>query len=165
MKIEYISHSCIFVDTGDARIVIDPWFNGSAYCNQWQLFPKPYDTSILNTADHIMISHGHEDHLHPQSLSHLPKNAKVYYPYLWKAGIHDFLNELGFYDVNEALSYKEYSITPATKITFLTTSMDTIMVIESNGKVLVDLNDALNSHHENVVRLFLAEIKKEMENN
>ena len=80
MKIEYISHSCIFVDTGDARIVMDPWFNGSAYCNQWQLFPKPINTDILNTVDHIMISHGHEDHLHRQSLSLLPKNAKVFYP-------------------------------------------------------------------------------------
>lgn len=160
MKVEYISHSCIFVDTGDARIVFDPWFNGSAYCNQWHLFPKPLNTDILNTVDHIMISHGHEDHLHQQSLSLLPKNAKVYYPYLWQAGIHGYLNELGFNDVNEAVSYKEYAITPNTNITFLTTSMDTIMILESNGKVLVDLNDALNSHHENIVQLFIAEINK-----
>ena len=160
MKIEYISHSCIFIDTGDARIVMDPWFNGSAYCNQWHLFPKPIHTDILKTVDHIMVSHGHEDHLHPQSLSVLPKTAKVYYPYLWKAGIHDFLNELGFHNVKEAVSYKEYKIAPETKIAFLTTSMDTIMILESKGKVLVNLNDALNSHHENVVKRFIDAINK-----
>ena len=146
MKIEYISHSCIFIDTDDARILLDPWFSGSAYCNQWHLFPKPVNIDFLQTVDHIMISHGHEDHLHAQSLSLLPKTAKVFYPYLWKAGIHDFMNKLGFSDVNEAVSYKGYQISPSTKITFLTTSMDNIMVVESNGKVLIDLNDALNSH-------------------
>src|SRR5207248_2017997 len=73
---------------------------------------------------------------------------------------HDFMNELGFKDVNEAVSYKPYRISPSTTISFLTTSMDTIMIVECNGKVLVDLNDALNSHHENVVRLFIDEIKK-----
>ena len=38
--------------------------------------------------------------------------------------------------------------------------MDTIMILESKGKVLVNLNDALNSHHENVVSRFLEAINK-----
>lgn len=163
MKIEYISHSCIFVDTGDARIIMDPWFYGSAYCNQWHLFPKPINTDILKTLDTIMVSHGHEDHLHPQSLSVLPKTAKVYYPYLWKAGIEEFLNELGFTEVHEAVSYKAYQVSASTKITFLTTSMDTIMILECDGKVLVNLNDALNSHHEKVVKRFIDAINSRWE--
>jgi hypothetical protein len=160
MNIEYISHSCIFIDTGDAKVVMDPWFNGSAYCNQWHLFPKPLNMDRLKTVDCIMVSHGHEDHLHPNSLSLLPKTARVYYPYLWKAGIEEFMNELGFTEVNEAVSYKSYRISESTKITFLTTSMDTIMILESKGKVLVNLNDALNSHHENVVKRFIDAINK-----
>lgn len=165
MKIEYISHSCIFIDTDDARIVLDPWFYGSAYCNQWQLFPPAVNPEVLNTIEHIMISHGHEDHLNPQSLNKLPKNAAVYYPYLWKDGIPEYLNELGFENVYEVVSYKKYSIAKETHITFLTTSMDTILVVESKGKVLVDLNDALNSHHENIVALFISEIKKRWKKN
>ena len=34
------------------------------------------------------------------------------------------------------------------------------MVIESGGKVIVNINDALNSNHENVVMMFLEVLQK-----
>ena len=116
MKFEYISHSCLYVDTGDAKIVMDPWFNGSAFCNQWHLFPKPADTQVLNSVDHILISHGHEDHLHYNSLNVLPKSAKVFYPYLWKKGITEFMEKLGFENVTEAVSTKPIKSHPGQKL-------------------------------------------------
>ena len=78
-KIEYISHSCLFVDTGDVKIVMDPWFRGSAYCNQWHLWPKTVNEDCLKEVDVIMVSHGHEDHLHRESLSALPKSAQIFF--------------------------------------------------------------------------------------
>src|ERR1035437_6289107 len=115
-KIEYISHSCLFVDTGDAKIVMDPWFNGSAYCNQWHLFPKAVNTESLKDVDCIMISHGHEDHLHGKSLSLLPKNAHVFFPYLWIDGIKSYLGSIGFTNITEAISFKRYKLSPTTTI-------------------------------------------------
>ena len=34
MKVEYVCHACLLIETADLKIVTDPWFNGAAYCNQ-----------------------------------------------------------------------------------------------------------------------------------
>src|SRR5918911_1192251 len=96
MKVEYVCHACLLIDTGDLRIVTDPWFAGPAFCNQWHVFPRPVDTEILRTADVILISHGHEDHLHEPSLRQLPRHARVFYPYSLFSGTKEYLQELGF---------------------------------------------------------------------
>jgi L-ascorbate metabolism protein UlaG (beta-lactamase superfamily) len=91
MKIQYICHSCIYIDTGDTTMVIDPWIKGPAYKNQWFLFPKPVDYSMLKEVKNILYSHGHEDHLHEESLQELPQSAQVFYPYQWRTGVKSFL--------------------------------------------------------------------------
>jgi hypothetical protein len=40
VKVEYISHACLLIDTGEVRIATDPWFAGPAYSQQWYVFPK-----------------------------------------------------------------------------------------------------------------------------
>ncbi|HLG34927.1 MAG TPA: MBL fold metallo-hydrolase, partial [Bacteroidia bacterium] len=60
MKIEYVCHSCLFIEAGGKKIVMDPWFSGSAYCDQWHLFPPPVHTEMLKDTDYILISHGHQ---------------------------------------------------------------------------------------------------------
>ncbi|MEO8087239.1 MAG: hypothetical protein ABI763_10490, partial [Bacteroidota bacterium] len=39
-------------------------------------------------------------------------------------------------------------------------ALESVIVIECNGFVVVNINDALNSHHTNVVEMFLKEIRK-----
>ena len=163
MKISYICHACIYVETSDAKIVCDPWWDGPAYQNQWHVFPKPVNQQITEQADFILISHGHEDHLHARTLSHLNKQAQVFFPYQWKDGARQFLNDLGFGNVTEAVSFKTFQITPETKITYIANNLDGMIVIENKGEVLVNLNDALNAHHKAVLRLFMNEIKKRWE--
>src|SRR5262249_36303921 len=118
MKIEYVCHACLFVDTGDLKIATDPWFEGSAYCGQWNVFPKPVNPAILNDSNVILYSHGHEDHFHPPSVGKLPKAARVLYPYTWYGGIQPYLRELGFQDVTEVPSDKTIRLTPKTSVTY-----------------------------------------------
>jgi L-ascorbate metabolism protein UlaG (beta-lactamase superfamily) len=94
MRIQYLCHACLLIDTGDVKIVTDPWFVGSAYCGQWHLFPKPVDTDILQQAEVVLLSHGHEDHFHEPSLKSLPKSAQVFHPYSWYGGAQEFLQRL-----------------------------------------------------------------------
>lgn len=155
MRIEYVCHACLFVETEDLRIATDPWFDGPAFCGQWHVFPKPVNAEKLSAVDTILISHGHEDHLHENSLRSLPKTAKVYYPYSFFAGAKEYIEDLGFRSVTEAITLKTYKISPKTAVTFIINSHDSIMVIESGGEVLVNINDALHSSPEKVIDFYL----------
>jgi L-ascorbate metabolism protein UlaG (beta-lactamase superfamily) len=105
MKIEYISHSALLIDTGDIKILTDPWIKNSAYCDQWHLFPRPINAEIENEADVILFSHGHEDHLHHESLISLDKNSICYFPYTWQKGIKEYFKELGFDPSKHLVTY------------------------------------------------------------
>lgn len=159
MKIEYISHSCFTIDTGKIKLIMDPWFNGPCYNNQWHLFPKPADLSGTTNATHIIVTHGHQDHLHAPSLAMLSKEATIYFPYLWTESVKPFLGRLGFQKVEELTSYKTIALDDETKITFIANSLDGMVVVEHKGKVLLNINDALNAHHKSILHHFLKSIK------
>lgn len=160
LRIEYVCHSCLHIDTGDTTLIFDPWFKGTAYEGQWYLFPKPVNTGTLPTAENILFSHGHDDHLHEESLLTLNRNANIFFPYQWKKGIKAYLKNLGYKKITEAVTYRPYHVSKSTTVTYIGFSLESVIVIETGGKVIVNLNDALNSHHENIVQMFLKEIKK-----
>lgn len=160
MRIEYVCHSCLYIDTGDTTLVFDPWFRGPAYMNQWHLFPKPVNTELLSGAKNILYSHGHDDHLHGPSLDALPKDVRIFYPYQWRKGAVNYFAAHGHGNVTEAVSFKRYRVSPTTTVCYIGFALESVIVIETGETVIVNLNDALNSHHQNVVALFLKEIKK-----
>jgi hypothetical protein len=159
MKIEYICHSALLIETGDVKILTDPWLKGAAYCNQWHLFPKPMNITPAQKADVILISHGHEDHLHYESLLMLDRNSRIFYPFQWQKGIREYLNGMGYFRVSEAFSHRSYKISPTTTVTYIANSLDSIMVVESGSEVLVNINDALPANHRNIIAGFLKKIK------
>lgn len=160
MKVEYICHACLFIETEDARIVTDPWFAEPAYCEKWYVFPKPVRTDFVKDTNVILISHGHEDHLNEATLKFFPKSAKVFYPYSFFGGAKEYIESMGFSDVKEAVTFKKYKISEKTFVTFIINSHDSLMVIESGGKVLVNANDALHSSPEKVIDFYIELIKE-----
>ncbi|HVA99519.1 MAG TPA: MBL fold metallo-hydrolase [Bacteroidia bacterium] len=158
MHIEYISHSCFVIETNRIKIAFDPWITGGAYHNQWQLFPQPFDTKPVEEADLILISHGHEDHLHNDSLKKIQKNAHIFFPFQWREGVVDYLKYLQFKDITEAVSFKTYTF-KGIKITYLGYSLESVIVVECEGYIIVNINDALNSNHETAVNFLLDKIK------
>lgn len=160
MKIEYISHACLLIDTGDVRIVTDPWFAGPAYSQQWYVFPKPVNAAAVETADIIAISHGHEDHFHAKTLRGLSnKSAPVFYPYSLFGGAKEFIQSLGFRNVTEAVSWRRYRLTNNTSLTYVANGHDNIVVVESGSEVLVNINDALHSEPAATIDFFIEEIR------
>ena len=159
MKIEYVCHACLLIETEDLLLATDPWLGGAAYCEQWYLFPKPTNGEKLQDVDAILISHGHEDHLNEETLRTLPKKAKVFYPYSFFGGAKEYIESIGFEDVRECVTFKKYQISEKTAVTFIINSHDSLMVIESGGKVLINVNDALHSSPEKVINYYLDEIK------
>src|SRR5215471_13412681 len=160
MKLEYICHSCFTLETGSIRIVMDPWISGPPYKQQWNLFPRPVDISGAEEATHIIVTHGHQDHLHPESLPLLNKQAEFYFPYLWTKSVKKFLSSYGFEKIRELTSYQTVSLDDETRLTFIANSLDGIVVIEHKDEVIINLNDALNAHHKSVLQHFLKNIKR-----
>jgi L-ascorbate metabolism protein UlaG (beta-lactamase superfamily) len=160
VTIDYICHSCVLVTTPDTTILFDPWFRGPCYNGQWFVYPKPIGTEKILHPEHIVLTHGHEDHMHRPSLELLDKSATVWFPYQWRAGIEGYMRHIGFRHVREAVTLHKHRLGPDTHITYLAYSLESIVVIESGGLVIVNLNDALNSNHENVVMMFLDVLKK-----
>ena len=79
MRIHYVCHACLLIETGDAKLATDPWFEGPAYCGQWHVFPRPVETQMLDQAQAIIISHAHEDHLHEPTLQRFSKGNRIFY--------------------------------------------------------------------------------------
>jgi hypothetical protein len=159
MQLKYLAHSSFLITCGTVRLLFDPWLNGSTYFNQWFLWPLPkYETGDLEV-DAVLISHGHEDHLHTKTLREIPKSSELFFPFQWRAGIRPFLNNLGFKKVREAVSFRTYHVKDV-KVTYVGFSLESVVVIEYKDEVLVNINDALNSNHENAVNFLLGEIKK-----
>ncbi|MBL7932636.1 MAG: MBL fold metallo-hydrolase [Bacteroidia bacterium] len=159
MKITYISHATLLIEVDGINIVTDPWVKGSVYCNQWHLFPKPLHPEKIIDADIVLYSHGHEDHLHAESLQMIDKKAKLLYPYSWYGGTTEFFKELGFGDVKEVVNEQTVSVAPDIKVTYLSNNLDNVIILEVKGKVLVDINDALPSASQGLIRYFIDKIK------
>lgn len=65
MKINFINHASLIVESNTFKVLTDPWFNGTVFNNGWKLI---HETShrdvkkILNKINYIWISHEHPDH-------------------------------------------------------------------------------------------------------
>ena len=160
VSIDYICHSCFLVSTPDTTLLFDPWIHGPAFKGQWFLYPKPVGLEKAMHAEHILLTHGHEDHMHRPSLELLDKSATVWFPFQWREGIEGYMKHIGFANVEEAVTLRTHQLGPNTRITYLAYSLESIVIIEADGLVIVNINDALNSNHENVVMMFLRVLKK-----
>ena len=54
MKLTYHGHSCFFVETASARLIIDPFLTGN---------PNASIAAADVHCEYVLISHGHEDHI------------------------------------------------------------------------------------------------------
>jgi L-ascorbate metabolism protein UlaG (beta-lactamase superfamily) len=164
MRVEYISHASVLIHAGGRRLLTDPWWVGPCYANQWHVFPRPLNASLADTADVILISHGHQDHLHEPTLRALNKDRPVYYPFLWYEGTAQCIASLGFERVVEADSWRTYDLGEGVSLTYVVNGQDSIMVVEADGRVLVNVNDALHSSDPATIDLFTGSIVRRWPN-
>lgn len=160
MKITYISHATLLIEVDGFKIVTDPWVKGAVYCNQWHLFPKALSPQLIQDANSVVYSHGHEDHLHAQSLQTINTQAQIFYPYSWYSGTKEFFNGLGFSKIHEVFNEQRIEITPNIHITYLSNNLDNVIVFEINNQVVLNINDALPSASEQMINYFIQKITK-----
>lgn len=157
MKITFIGHASILIETRGLRILSDPWWKGPCFGAQWWIYPLPYLEPTKQKIDYIYISHGHHDHLHPATLRTLNKDAKVLVSK--NIDIADSICELGFetilIDDNE-----EYALSPNVKCRLIEThNQDTLFAVSDDSSVCINLNDALHAAPSEIQKHFFAILK------
>jgi UDP-MurNAc hydroxylase len=101
MRITYLGHAGLFIETTAGSILCDPWFN-PAFFGSWFPFPRNdgLDTSAFSSPNYLYISHEHRDHLDHRFLrNHVSKSARVLLPDYPVTSLENELRALGFNDI------------------------------------------------------------------
>lgn len=143
MKFTIIGHACLFIETGNQTILVDPWLSGSCYWRSWWHFPP--NTAILPEflkPDYVYLSHHHFDHFHYPSLRRISRAARVLVPRFGVDVMCSELDQLGFKDITELSHGACVELSGGTRLaSYQYGPDDSALVVQRDGVVLVDLND------------------------
>ena len=134
----------IAYDHNKPILVTDPWLNNhSAYFGSWTL-PYKIPEDILKDilfAEFIWFSHGHPDHLNPDSILEFKGKTILLADHVGSR-IKDNLTELGF-NVKILDDRKWINLSSRIKIFSIADfAQNSILLIDINGHLFVNLNDS-----------------------
>jgi UDP-MurNAc hydroxylase len=98
MRITYLGHAGLHLETRYGEILCDPWLN-PAYFDSWFVFPdnSELDWERYGKADYLYVSHLHQDHFDPELLSDkVSRDATVLLPDFPVTDLRERLEKLGF---------------------------------------------------------------------
>ena len=144
MKFQIVGHACLSVEAAGKRLVVDPWIQGSVYWDAWWHCPEPVFDEQLFRADFIYLTHWHFDHVHRESLQRFDKSCHVLVPKFPVSSLPAQLRDMGFTRITELAHGKTFPLAPGFALTSFQIQYqdDSLCVVEADGRVLVDLNDA-----------------------
>ncbi|MCF2529262.1 Rieske 2Fe-2S domain-containing protein [Yinghuangia soli] len=146
--VHFYGHACIYVQTPDVSLVVDPWFTRrGAFLSTWHQFPRndQLDLEPLRAADYVFLSHEHRDHFDPEFLRTLRPDTKILIPrytdgYLQRELAGSVRNEVVVLD-----SHETYSLGPDLAVTPVVQSVpiwdDCTLVIRTPQATIADVND------------------------
>ncbi|NER50290.1 MAG: MBL fold metallo-hydrolase, partial [Symploca sp. SIO1A3] len=118
MKIEMIGHASVFIETQDAKIMMDPVLWDPHQEGLFDVCPKrEVIVDKIPDFDILIISHKHLDHFDIRSLAYLPKNVEVIIPE--DDLIKQSLQKLGYKKIYSIVDFQELKIGSSTR--FLST--------------------------------------------
>ena len=98
MRVTYLGHAGLRIDTAHGSILCDPWTNPAYFCS-WFVFPdnSGLDWDRLGQTDYLYVSHMHQDHFDPALLrDHVSPAATVLLPDFPVPELRESLQRLGF---------------------------------------------------------------------
>ncbi|MEP6624163.1 MAG: Rieske 2Fe-2S domain-containing protein [Acidimicrobiia bacterium] len=150
MRITFLGHVGMYVETEGGSVLCDPWFN-PAYFGSWFPFPRndTLDTTPFSSPDYLYISHLHRDHFDPEWLrAHVDKRAKVLLPAFRVDHLERALRDVGFTNFVRT-DHAETMRLGALDVTILAMtapadgpSGDSALVLRDSTATLLNQNDA-----------------------
>lgn len=144
MKITFVGHASILIQTAGLSILSDPWWRGPCFGAQWWNYPAPFTEALEGVhVDYVYISHGHHDHYHPGTLKTLKRDAKILVSR--ELDLAEGVRELGF-EAIEVGDDAELRLNEQVGVRIMSTpSSDSLLALSDGAEVCVNLNDALHS--------------------
>jgi hypothetical protein len=76
MNIKFINHSSILLDSGNHKILCDPWYKGSIFNDGWKLIHESNQSINDFDLDFIWYSHEHPDHFSVLDINKINEDKK-----------------------------------------------------------------------------------------
>jgi hypothetical protein len=141
-------------------LVTDPWVQGDAYFGSWALSHIIPEEQLLaiEQCDYLWFSHGHPDHLNAASLDRL-RGKTVLLPNHVGQRIHNDLVSQGF-SVQILADETWTPLSDHIKIMCISDyNQDAILLLDINGRLVVNTNDAQERGWGRLVRNTIARYK------
>lgn len=144
-------------DGGKPIVCTDPWLESGAYFGSWALssvVPEEQRQAALD-CPFVWFSHGHPDHLNPDNVE-LFKGKTILLPHHHGERIKNDLESMG-HTVRVLPSREFVSLSPNVRAMCIPDYyQDAILLLDVGGRLLLDLNDALDRGWGRFVRRHVA---------
>jgi hypothetical protein len=144
LGVKTIGNATLIAFDGGPLLATDPWLGGSgAYFGSWGLSHEipPQERAEILAAPYVWFSHGHPDHLSAESLDAV-RRATVLLPDHVGGRIRHELEAQGF-GVRVLPDRRWVDLSPRVRICCVSDYyQDAILLVDVNGRLFVDLNDA-----------------------
>ncbi len=143
-------------------IATDPWLNDDeAYFGSWSLshkIPKKLEEDIFKSK-YLWFSHGHPDHLNPHSIKKF-SNMHILLPDHVGARIYKWLKKIN-YKVEILKDRKWRKLSENISVMSIADyNQDAILLININGRLFIDCNDATIRNCRSFIRNISKDFKK-----
>jgi L-ascorbate metabolism protein UlaG (beta-lactamase superfamily) len=154
---ETIGNASIVCHDRRPILVTDPWLEGSAYFGSWILSHQipPEQLEAIRRCEYVWYSHGHPDHLNAASFDAI-RGAKILVPDHYGQRIFRDLKAQGL-DVHVAPDRTWVPLSDRIRIQCISDyNQDAVLLIDIDGCLLINLNDAHERGWDRLVRKLAA---------
>jgi UDP-MurNAc hydroxylase len=151
MRVTFLGHVGMFVETDGGSVLCDPWFT-PAYFGSWFPFPRndTLDVTPFTSPDYLYVSHLHHDHFDAAWLrANVDKRAKVLLPAFRVSHLEDALREVGFADFVRTDHAEPVSLAGGLEAVILAMTApadgpagDSALILRDSSGALLNQNDA-----------------------
>lgn len=142
-----LNHASLLVETPQALLVSDPWLEGSAFNDGWDLLVPSRTPDLVDDTRPVFIwySHEHPDHFAPGWLKRLDERVKARTTVLFQDSIDhrvaEFCRSAGFKTI-EMTDGSTHQLTSDLQVTCgFVWEYDSWLLVKAPGLTLLNLND------------------------